>query len=64
MEAFHPNDGEEVVCEEEDEHGGDQARTEDDSSAEHVTKSPLHAKERQQPSNKYHKLTYESFDES
>ena len=49
VEALHPYDGKEVICEEEDDHGGDQARIEDDGSAEHVAKSPLHAKERQQP---------------
>ena len=48
MEAFHPYDGKEVICEHEDDHGGDQARVEDDGSAEHVPESALHAKEGQQ----------------
>ena len=48
MEAFHPYDGKEVICEHEDDHGGDQARVEDDGSAEHVPESALHAEEGQQ----------------
>ena len=49
VETFHPYDGKEVICEEKNDHGGHQARIKDDCGAKHISESPLHAKERQQP---------------
>ena len=49
MEALHPDDGEEVVGEEEHDDRGDEPRVEDDGGAEDVAEPTLHAEQRQEP---------------
>ena len=47
VKAFHADDGEEVVDEEEDDDGWRQPRDEDDGRAEHVSEALLHSEESQ-----------------
>ena len=52
VEALHAYDGEEVVEEEENDHGREQARHQDHRRPEHVSETLLHPEQRKQSANK------------
>ena len=56
MKAFHADDGEEVVDEEQHDDGRSQAGDEDDGGAEHVAETLLHPEQGQKPRNVERKI--------